>query len=163
MSILRETAAEFGVPFAFVLEVERRYGLHGSPVTIAEDEVAHSESYAQSQVRLEAPKFGVMLTRNNVGACQDEYGNHIRYGLFNESKKQNKRIKSWDLVGYRKRLITQAMVGTIIGQFVGREIKHPGWVYTGDEHEQAQLRCTELALSYGCDVGFATGPGSFRP
>lgn len=163
MSILREWGHEFGVPLAAVLELERRMGLHGSPVAIAEDGVQHSESYAQSQVRLEAPHFQVMLTRNNVGACQDEYGNHIRYGLFNESKKQNKRIKSWDLVGFRKRLITQQMVGSVIGQFVGREIKKPGWVYTGDEHEAAQLRCTELALSYGCDVGFATGPGSFRP
>lgn len=162
MSILRECAYEYGVSLEFVLEVERRMGLHGSPVAIADDGIQHSESYAQSQVRLEAPRFGVMLTRNNIGALQDQTGAWVRYGLFNESTKQNKRIKSWDLVGYRKRLITQAMVGTIIGQFVGREIKHPGWVFTGTEHELAQLRCTELALSYGCDVGFATGPGSFR-
>ena len=163
MSILRECAAEYNVPFAFVLEVERRMGLHGSPVAISADEPQHSESYAQSQVRLEAPHYQVMLTRNNVGAYQDDKsGAWVRYGLFNESQKQNKRIKSWDLVGYRKRLITPQMVGSIIGQFVGREIKHPGWVFTGTEHELAQLRCTELALSYGCDVGFATGPGSFK-
>lgn len=163
MSTLRTWAAAWNIPFNAVLDLEERMGLHGSPVAIQADGLPHSESYAQSQVRLEAPRYGVMLTRNNVGSLQDKNGTWVRYGLFNESKKQNARIKSWDLVGYRRRVITQEMVGTVIGQFVGREIKEPGWVYTGTEHEKAQLHCTELALSYGCDVGFATGPGSFRP
>lgn len=124
--------------------------------------MTHSEAYAQSQVVLEAPKYQCLLTRNNKGALKDANGTLVRFGLFNESKARGARIRSWDLVGFRKRLITPQMVGTIIGQFVGREIKEPGWVFTGTEHELAQLRCTELALSYGCDVGFATGPGSFR-
>ena len=124
--------------------------------------MTHSEVYAQSQVALEAPKYGCLLTRNNKGVLPDKNGTPVRFGLFNETKARGARIRSWDLVGFRKRLITPQMVGTIIGQFVGREIKEPGWVFSGDEHETAQLKCTELALSYGCDVGFATGPGSFR-
>lgn len=162
MSTLREWAFEYGVPLHALLELERRMGLHGTGV-VTDEAVGKSESYAQSQVRLEAPRLGIMLTRNNVGAYQDQTGQWVRYGLFNESAKQNKRTKSWDLVGWRKRLITQQMVGTFIGQFVGREIKKPGWVFTGTEHELAQLHCTELALAAGCDVGFATGSGSFRP
>jgi len=108
-----------------------------------------------------------MLTRNNKGVLLDKNGTPVRFGLFNETKKRGERIRSWDLVGFRERLITVAMVqaagGVLkIGQFVGREIKKPGWTFSGDEHETGQLKCTELALSYGCDVGFATGPGSFR-
>lgn len=148
-----------------LIELERRMGLEGTEgVTNEPDKfgMTHSEAYAQSQVVLEAPKYQCLLTRNNKGALKDANGTLVRFGLFNESKARGARIRSWDLVGFRKRLITPQMVGTIIGQFVGREIKEPGWVFSGDEHETAQLRCTELALSYGCDVGFATGPGSFR-
>lgn len=165
MSTIRQWAFEFGIPFAAVVELERRMGLEGTDgVTNTPDAygMTRSETYAQSQVVLEAPKFDCLLTRNNKGALQDKTGTLVRFGLFNETAKRGARIRSWDLVGFRKRLITPAMVGTIIGQFVGREIKEPGWNYTGTEHEVAQLKCTEVALSYGCDVGFATGPGSFR-
>lgn len=148
-----------------VMELERRMGLEGTVAVTIDPDDLRSEAYAQSQVRLEAPHYECLLTRNNVGALQDKEGQWVRYGLFNESKKQNKRFKSWDLVGMRKRLITPHMVppeGLLIGQFVGREIKHPGWVYTGDEHEQAQLNAIQLGLSYGADCAFATGAGSFR-
>lgn len=150
-----------------LIELERRMGLEGTEgVTNDPDRfgMTHSEAYAQSQVVLEAPKYGCLLTRNNKGVLPDKNGTPVRFGLFNETKVRGARIRSWDLVGFRKRLITPLMVGTIIGQFVGREIKEPGWHFgMGDpEHEAAQLKCTELALSYGCDVGFATGPGSFR-
>ena len=137
-------------------------GLEGTEGVTNPHGLTHSEAYAQSQVVLEAPKYDCLLTRNNKGVLPDKNGTPVRFGLFNETKVRGARIRSWDLVGFRKRLITPQMVGTIIGQFVGREIKEPGWVFSGDEHETAQLKCTELALSYGCDVGFATGPGSFR-
>lgn len=165
MSPLRQWAYEFGVPMVAVLELERRMGLCGTDGVTNETDaygMTHSEAYAQSQVVLEAPKFQCLLTRNNVGALQDKSGQLVRYGLFNESKKRNERIKSPDLVGFRKVVITPAMVGSIIGQFVGREMKEPGWHYTGDDHEAAQLRCIELGLSYGCDMAFATGLGSFK-
>lgn len=165
MSLVREWGHDFNIPFHMLVELERRMGLVGTEgVTNEPDHFGrtHSEAYAQSQVVLEAPKYGCMLTRNNKGALRDKEGRLVRFGLFNETKERGERIRSWDLVGFRKRLITPQMVGTIIGQFVGREIKEPGWVFSGDEHETAQLKCTELALSYGCDVGFATGPGSFR-
>lgn len=162
MSVIRQWAFEYSVPFAAVAELERRMGLEGSTGDAADPGVGHSEAYAQSQVMLEAPRYGCRLFRNNVGAFKDDTGGFVRYGLANESKARNKRLKSSDLVGWRKVLIAPAMVGSIIGQCVLREMKEPGWHYTGDEHEEAQLRWLQLGLSDGCDAAFATGPGSFR-
>lgn len=162
MSTIRQWGFDFSIPMHMLIELERRMGLEGTEGVTNTHGLTHSEAYAQSQVVLEAPKYGCLLTRNNKGVLPDKNGTPVRFGLFNETKARGARIRSWDLVGFRKRLITPQMVGTSIGQFVGREIKEPGWVFSGDEHETAQLKCTELALSYGCDVGFATGPGSFR-
>lgn len=121
------------------------------------------EGYVQSIVRLEAPKHGVLLTRNNVGALQDETGRVVRFGLFNESKDQNDILKSPDLVGIRKIVITDSMVGTVVGQFVAREVKHAGWTWGEDlKRETAQLACLNLITSYGGDARFVTGLGSFN-
>lgn len=120
------------------------------------------EGYVQSVVRLEAPKHGVWLTRNNVGALQDDTGRVVRYGLANESKAQNEVMKSHDLIGIRTVLITPAMVGTTIGQFVAREVKHAGWTWGEDlKRETAQLSFATLITRYGGDARFVTGPGSF--
>jgi hypothetical protein len=108
-----------------------------------------SESYIQSAVRLEAANKGIWLMRNNVGACQDKSGRLIRYGLSNDSKQMNKRIKSADLVGIKPILITQEMVGSTIGQFFAPEIKESAWSYSGDEHEQAQQRWGAKVISMG--------------
>ena len=172
MSTIRQLFFEYGLPMVAALELERRMGLEGTPGVTNEPDaygMTHSEAFAQSQVLLEAPKFDCLLTRNNKGVLPDLTGRSVRFGLFNETEKRGKRIRSWDVVGFRKRYITVEMVQAaggvlLIGQFVGREIKEPGWYFgKGDEeHETAQLRCTELALSYGCDVGFATGLGSFK-
>jgi hypothetical protein len=158
--ILREWAAQWNVPIAAVVDLERRMGLEGGAVTVETD--GKSESWAQSVVRLEAPSVGAMLWRNNVGALQDETGRVVRYGLANDSAAVNKVIKSGDLIGVRKRVITPEMVGTTIGQFVSREMKPPGWHFTGTPRECAQLAFANLVVSYGGDAAFATGAGSFR-
>lgn len=122
------------------------------------------EGYAQSVVRLEAPRFGVWLTRNNVGVLQDKTGRPVRYGLANESLAQNDVMKSADLIGIRSVTITPAMVGSTIGQFVSREVKHPAWQWGEDlEREEAQLAWAMLITKYGGDAQFATGEGSFGP
>lgn len=124
-----------------------------------------SEAYVQSLVRLEAPRYGVWLTRNNVGARKivDEDGQErfIRWGLANESKQQNDTIKSGDLIGIRPVAITPAHVGYTIGQFVSIECKHVGWSYKGDAHELAQLNWQTLVTKYGGYARFATGEGAF--
>lgn len=121
------------------------------------------EARVQSIVRLEAAKAGVWLTRNNVGAFVDpETGRLVRYGLANESKQQNERIKSADLIGFRKRVILPSDVGSTIAQFVSRECKAEGWRYTGTKREVAQAAWRDFINSNGGDAAFVSGPGSFN-
>ena len=119
-----------------------------------------SESAVQVRVRLEASQKGCRLWRNNVGVLRDERGVPVRYGLANETKAMNQKIKSSDLIGIRPLVITQEMVGMTVGQFVAREIKAEGWKYTGTDREKAQLRFLELVLSLGGDAAFANSEGS---
>lgn len=120
-----------------------------------------SEGRQQSLVRIEAADKGVRLFRNNSGAFVDESRRQVRYGLANESKAVNEVLKSPDLIGWRKRLITPDMVGFVIGQCTMREMKHEGWKFNpNDKHELAQFNFLKLAIADGCDAAFATGPGS---
>lgn len=118
-----------------------------------------SEAASQQQIRLEAPKNGVRLWRNNVGACFDERGNHIRYGLANESASMNKQIKSADLIGITPITVTKQHIGAVLGVFTSIECKRPGWQYAGNGREQAQLAWAQLIISMGGFAQFATNPG----
>jgi hypothetical protein len=115
------------------------------------------ESTTQKKIRLAYAHAGVTLWRNNVGACFDERGNFIRYGLANETKQMNDHIKSSDLIGIKPVVITQEMVGQTIGQFIAIETKRSGWVYKGKEREVAQLRFINLVKGLGGEAGFCTG------
>jgi len=162
--ILREWAARWGVPFAAIAELEAQLMASGAAAVVTPDPSSTkpgSEARQASLMRLDAAKHGVFLTRNNVGALRDERGVPVRYGLCNESKQQNKQVKSADYIGIKPKLITPSHVGLIIGQFTSREVKHEGWVYSGDEHEQAQLAWINFVISRGGDAAFCTGPGSF--
>lgn len=108
-----------------------------------------SEARVQSQVRLAAPGLGMRLFRNNVGAMLDSRGVPVRFGLANDSKALNDRLKSADLIGWRRRTIAAEDVGATIAQFVSLEVKESGWKYRGDEHEQAQQRWAALVASEG--------------
>lgn len=121
-----------------------------------------SEDYVQSAVRLEAAHAGVLLWRNNVGAFQSPGGAWVRYGLANDSKQVNARIKSADLIGVRRVTIMPQHVGTTIGQLVSREVKHAGW-QSGESptHEAAQFAWAALLSSWGADARIVSGPGSF--
>lgn len=119
-----------------------------------------SEAAVQQLVRLEASRKGYRLYRNNVGAAIDRNGNNVRYGLCNESKRMNDHIKSSDLIGIKPVRIQQEHVGCIIGQFVAREVKRPGWKYAGTAREEAQLRFLQLIAGMGGDACFATGEGT---
>lgn len=155
--MLREWANTWGIPMAAVVDLEQRIGLFGTP-GIVDD--GHSEAYAQSIVRLEASRKGVLLFRNNVGALKDERGVPVRYGLANESKQQNETLKSADLIGVRPVLIGPEHIGRTIGQIVSREIKPPGWIFTGTGREPAQLNWANLINLKGGDACFATGEGT---
>jgi hypothetical protein len=115
------------------------------------------ESDAQDACRLAASNSGAVLWRNNVGAGTLHTGEFIRWGLANDSTAMNKRVKSADLIGIRPVLIMPHHVGMTLGQFVSREIKHPGWVYKGTDREVAQLEWLKIISAHGGDAQFSTG------
>lgn len=156
---INEWAIKWGVPFEAVEELRAQMGVDDNPVTTgpAQDEIG-----VQQTVRLEASRKGLRIWRNNIGAVHTDDGRFIRYGLANDSKKMNDVIKSSDLIGIRPVVIEQKHIGFTFGQFVAREIKKPGWVYTGTKREMAQLKFLNLVYSYGGDARFATGEGTFE-
>lgn len=119
-----------------------------------------SEAAVQAQVRLEAARKGIKLWRNNVGVLMDARGVPVRYGLANDSKRLNEACKSGDLIGWRTLTITPAHVGRHIAQFVSRECKRPGWKWSGDAHERAQLKWAEAIVADGGDACFTSGEES---
>ena len=82
-----------------------------------------SEAAIQQQIRLKSAEMGTPLLRNNVGACFDDTGRLIRYGLGNDSKQINRVFASSDLIGINPVIITGEMVGRTIGQFMAVECK----------------------------------------
>jgi hypothetical protein len=121
------------------------------------DEITGSESGVSHVLRIKASEQGAILWRNNVGAGKLENGRFIRWGLCNDTKQINERIKSADLIGIRPVKITPDMVGKTIGQFLSREVKKRGWAYQGTNHEAAQIRWCELINSFGGDASISTG------
>jgi hypothetical protein len=131
----------------------------------------NSEAYAQQQVRMQIAKQGGMTWRNNVGAYKTKEQHRcprcqfcfkveqapIRWGLCNDSAKLNTKIKSSDLIGIVPRFITPEMAGTTIGQFLAVETKKPGWKFSGNKHETAQLLWLELIAGKGGLSMFSTG------
>lgn len=149
-------AQRWGVsPLAF--DELRTLTAGGVPAIEPASSTSTSEARVQSLVRLDAAARGHRLWRNNVGAMKDEHGRLVRFGLANESKAENDRLKSSDLVGYAPRLITPDLLGCVIAQFKVRECKRPDWRYSGTDREVAQERFINLVLSEGGDAAFTTG------
>ena len=120
------------------------------------------ESTVQSDVRLAASYQGCTIWRNNTGAYQDEFGRQIRYGLCNDSKELNRRIKSSDLVGITPVVITPAHVGRFLGVFTAIEVKEEGWTQTpGDKRAEAQAQFHKIVKDVGGFAGFATSVDDF--
>jgi len=122
-----------------------------------------SEQVIQQSIRLAAPRQGVILWRNNNGACQTADGRQIRYGLANDSSQINREFKSSDLIGITRRVITPNMVGQVVGIFTSIEVKREGWRYTGTEREEAQQRWIDLVTACNGIGQFSTGPADIWP
>jgi hypothetical protein len=120
------------------------------------DSAAKSETGVQKRERLRAAHAGGILWRNNVGVLTNDRGTPVRYGLANDSKAMNKKIKSSDLIGITPIVVTPAMVGTRVGIFTAKETKAPGWHYTGTEREQAQCKYLDIVIAAGGIGGFVS-------
>lgn len=153
MSNLYQWAIQWGIPREAIADLRQRMGIDGLETIVDTGD----ENYAAKIMRLDAASQGSILWRNNVGAYQDDRGVFIRYGLANESKQMNKKVKSSDYIGIRPVLITQDMVGHTFGQFVARETKRPDWSYSGSPREVAQAKFMEIVIGYGGDACFSVG------
>jgi hypothetical protein len=153
MLTLDNWASRHGVSQAALDELRAAFGC--LPVFVPQ--ASGSEAAVQAQVRLEAARKGIKLWRNNVGVLLDSRGVPVRYGLANDSKRLNESCKSGDLIGWRPVTITTQNVGTVIAQFVSRECKRPGWKWSGDAHERAQLKWAEAIVADGGDACFTSG------
>lgn len=154
---LHEWAQKWGVPYAAIEDLRREFrAINTDPAPVA----GSSEAAVQSVIRLEATAKGKRLFRNNVGGGYMQDGSFIRFGLANDSAAVNDKCKSSDLIGISPEIITVHDVGQPRGRFVAREIKTPGWQWSGTEREEAQLRFLELIAAYGGDAAFATGVGT---
>lgn len=158
--MLQAWAERYGVSAVALAELQSLLtGASDVPVTRSK---GGSEASVQALIRLEASQKGARLWRNNVGSLQDAQGNWVRFGLANDSPIMNSLCKSSDLIGINPRRITQQDVGTVIGQFLSREVKRDGWKYAGTPREVAQLRWIEIIAALGGDACFATSPGTIR-
>ena len=152
--MIEQWALKHGVSAQALLELRHMLGAASQPEYKHAD--ATTEAGVKSRERLLAAKTGGVLWRNNSGAFKDEQGNFIRYGLCNDSKKVNDKIKSADLIGIMPVTVTERMIGQTIGQFTAIETKKPGWVFKNTEREQAQLKFLQLVDSLGGYARFSS-------
>jgi hypothetical protein len=151
---LDKWAARWHIPPVALAELKASMGIYEQPCIVA----GISEAAVQQQIRLEAGKHGVALFRNNNGACMDGDGRMVRYGLANDSKAMNEKLKSHDLIGITPHVVTVQDVGSTVGIFTSVEVKRAGWKFTGTKREKAQLAWSELVIKLGGRAMFATSP-----
>lgn len=130
------------------------------------------ESSVAQRVLYEAAKCDINLMRNNsgAGAVTDDYGveRHIRWGLMNESKKQNELIKSSDYIGITPVNAYVELPGLApgwyrLGVFTAVETKPSDWSFRqSDKRAVAQLAFHDMVRGYGGFAGFATGPDDIK-
>lgn len=122
--------------------------------------MSESETNVQQRIRAMSHQMGTPLLRNNSGACMDQTGRMIRYGLGNDSSKVNKAFKSSDLIGIFPVVIEPEHVGRTFGLFFAVEVKAAGWKFNEkNERDVGQAAFGRWVQSHGGMFTFATGPG----
>lgn len=117
-----------------------------------------SETVVQQRTRLAFADIGPMW-RNNVGACVDDTGRQIRYGLGNDSAQLNAVIKSSDLIGITPvtAWLHSAQSWVTLGVFTALEIKASGWHQVpSDDRAVAQAKFHQIVRDAGGFAGFVT-------
>lgn len=117
-----------------------------------------SEAMASASIRLEAPRIGAILWRNNNGAAMDDDGRVVRYGLANDSKKINDVFKSSDLIG----ITPVSWQGRTFGVFTAVETKRPGWTKPENDRDRAQQNFLMTVESMGGIGVFCTSAEGYR-
>lgn len=142
MTPIYEWAKRWGIPYPALRELLDM----PLPTSTAQD---GTEAGTQQKIRLRAPQLGGIMWRNNNGATQNQNGQHIRYGLGNDSKRINESFKSSDLIGITSVVVRPNHVGRIFGLFTAIEVKEPNWNWTATKREQAQWKYLQLVANYG--------------
>jgi len=121
------------------------------------------EDEVQAELRLRIAQEGrTTVFRNNSGAMKDETGRVVRYGLANDSARINEKIKSHDLIGWTRVVITPEMVGQTVAVFTSIECKREGWKPNPtDKREQAQRTWAEAVTLAGGIARFISDPGQW--
>ncbi len=108
-------------------------------------------------------EFGGAFWRNNSGACYDDTGRLVRFGLGNDSAKLWETYKTGDQVFCVPVTIQPHHVGRVFGVMGMFEDKKRGWHLTaGDKRGHAQLNALQHVQSLGGIVGFITEPDQVR-
>jgi len=138
--MIDQWATDWNIPLAALIDLRVRL-----TTDTAGGKADTPEAVVQQAIRLESSRRGMRLWRNNNGACVDDTGRLVRYGLGNDSSKVNSYIKSSDLIG-----ITPVQVnGRTLGIFTAIEVKRGGWKFKGTAREKAQLAWLELVTVLG--------------
>lgn len=134
------------------------------------------ETSVETHIRHEAAQLSIDLWRNNVGVAWQGQITHlndgsvhisnprpVRYGLCNESTKQNTVIKSSDWIGMTPITVTLDMVGQKHGIFTAIETKHSNWQFNNnDKHSLAQAKFHDIVQNNGGYAGFVKNVNDFR-
>lgn len=121
------------------------------------------ESTLQQTIQIEGVQYGTQLMRNNSGAFKDETGRWLFFGLGNISKKHSDSIKSSDLIGFKKIVVTSDMVGKTIAVFTAVEVKRPDWKPSAAcKRERAQRAFVTWINSNGGIAGIVNSIESFK-
>ncbi len=120
---------------------------------------ATTESGVLTESTARAFAAGHWLLRNNSGMLRNDRGQPVRFGLGNTSAAVNRVIKSSDLIGIRRELVTPEMVGTYIGRFWAVEGKKPGWTHPVTERDRVQAAFGRKVESLGGRFQFVSDVG----
>jgi hypothetical protein len=110
-----------------------------------------TEYSIQNAIRADAARHRVYLFRNNSGVLYNPDGTPVRFGLGNDSKRINDKLKSSDLIGFDSH-----------GRFISVECKPSDWRGARTDHERAQLAWINLVRQNNGIAGFASSLTEFR-
>lgn len=136
--------------------------LLAEPAPPPTDPKPRSEAACQAEIRLAAPRLGGVLWRNNCGVFLDDTGVPVRFGLANDSKRLNARVKSADLIGFTPSVVGPQHVGRLVAILTAIECKRADWRWTGSAREVAQQRFLNIVKTGGGIAGFARDADDFH-